>query len=261
LRIGLALGAGGAKGMAHLAFLQAMEDLGVRPTIISGCSIGALIGAYYAAGLSPKDINSILLDIDLKDMTKFLDFSFFDSSGIIKGKGVENFIRNTLPVHEFKELNIPLKIVATDYWKREDVIFESGDLIKPIRASISIPVLFEAVSHNDTILIDGATTNPVPYDILKDKCDLIIAIDVTGKYTPSPTRGISSRIEMIINTLQIMQSAIVKCKGVDTAVAIFAQPELENINVLDFHKHEEIMLSVMPHVVKFKKDLKSKLNL
>ena len=261
LKIGLALGAGGARGISHLAFLQAMEELGVKPDIISGSSIGALIGAYYSAGLSYKEIYHILLNIDLKDMAKFFDFSLFDSSGFVKGKGVEEFIKDTLPVHDFESLSIPLKIVATDYWKREEVIFENGDLVKPIRASISIPVLFEAVPHNDTILVDGVITNPVPYDILKDDCDLLIAIDVTGLNTPPSTMAIPNRIEIMINTIQIMQASIIRSKGIEADVAIFAQPELKNIGVFDFHKHKEIWEGTKLHVERFKKDLKHKLKL
>ena len=151
--IGIAFGAGGARGIAHLLMIEALDELGVKPAIIAGSSIGAVVGAFYAAGFSAKEMKEILhqlinpksdsvFDFLLKsDIVKM--FTMFDPqfirSGFIKGEKFQNYMKNHLKVSRFEELKIPLKIVATDYWKKEAVIFEKGDLIQPIKASYSLP--------------------------------------------------------------------------------------------------------------------------
>ena len=136
--IGISFGAGGARGIAHLLMIEALDELGVKPTIISGSSIGAVVGAFYAAGFSAKEMREILnqlinpksdsvFDFLLKsDIVKM--FTMFDPqfirSGFIKGEKFQNYMKSHLQVSRFEELKIPLKIVATDYWKKEAVIFE-----------------------------------------------------------------------------------------------------------------------------------------
>ena len=154
--IGIAFGAGGARGIAHLLMIEALDELGVKPSIISGSSIGAVVGAFYAAGFTAKEMKEILdqlinpksdsvFDFLLKsDIVKM--FTMFDPqfirSGFIKGEKFQNYMKSHLQVSRFEELKIPLKIVATDYWKKEAVVFEKGDLIQPIKASYSLPGLF-----------------------------------------------------------------------------------------------------------------------
>ena len=95
-----------------------------------------------------------------------MDFSFLSRSSLIKGQGVENFLKQNIPVSKFEELNIPLKIVATDFWREDDVVFDSGKLLPAIRASISIPALLEPVILDDKVLIDGGISNNLPYDLI-----------------------------------------------------------------------------------------------
>ncbi|MCD4795884.1 MAG: patatin-like phospholipase family protein, partial [Candidatus Cloacimonetes bacterium] len=154
-KIGLALGGGGARGLCHIKFIEALDELELKPSIIAGTSIGAIIGAFYASGLSGVQMENMLYEIDFKDLFKMMDFSFLSRSSLIKGRGVENFLKQNIPVSTFEELNIPLKIVATDFWREDDVVFDSGKLIPAIRASISIPAIFEPVILDDKVLIDG----------------------------------------------------------------------------------------------------------
>ena len=121
-----------------------------------------------------------------------------------------DFLRKNLPVKTFEALPIPLKIVATDYWKRRQLIFDSGDLIPAIRASISIPVIFEPVQMNDIILIDGGAVNPVPMSIIRDECDLLIAIDVSGTNIPPKKKSMPSMFDTIINTFHISETVFVE---------------------------------------------------
>ena len=259
-RIGLALGGGGARGLCHIQFCKALDDLGLNPAVISGTSMGAIVGGFYAAGMSGKEMEKLVDKISLLEFTKMLDFAILQPTGLVKGKAVIEFFEKHLPVKTFEELKIPLKIVATDFWHRKEVIFDSGPLIPAIRASISIPAIFVPVKIDGVVLIDGGTVNPLPFDIIKDACDLLIAIDVSGTSEPSKSHPIPSMFESIMTSFQIMETALLKNKMKYVAPDIYMKPDLVNFQVLDFHRDKEIMESVKNDVKQFKEMLKKKIS-
>jgi NTE family protein len=140
----------------------------------------------------------------------------------------------------FEELQIPLKVVATEFWTREQRVVETGELIPAVRASMALPVLFSPVVHGTAVLMDGGTVNPVPYDLLFDDCDFIIAVDVAGQRTPDPKDQIPSLTEAIFNTFQIMSKAIVDQKLRVRPPDVYLRPEIVDVQVLDFDHAEEI---------------------
>ena len=251
--IGISFGAGGARGIAHLLMIEALDELGVKPTIISGSSIGAVVGAFYAAGFSAKEMREILnqlinpksdsvFDFLLKsDIVKM--FTMFDPqfirSGFIKGEKFQNYMKSHLQVSRFEELKIPLKIVATDYWKKEAVIFEKGDLIQPIKASYSLPGLFTPVKIKNRILIDGGAVNPLPFDLIMDKCDITIAIDVTA-FKAQNESEIPPTFDSVFTTYQTMQNSIIKERLKFLKPDIYIRPEIYDVRVFDFVKADLI---------------------
>jgi len=251
--IGIAFGAGGARGIAHLLMIEALDELGVKPSIISGSSIGAVVGAFYAAGFSAKEMKEILnqlinpksdsvFDFLLKsDIVKM--FTMFDPqfirSGFIKGEKFQNYMKSNLQVSRFEELKIPLKIVATDYWKKEAVIFEKGDLIQPIKASYSLPGLFTPVKIKNRILIDGGAVNPLPFDLIMDKCDITIAIDVTA-FKAQNESEIPPTFDSVFTTYQTMQNSIIKERLKFLRPDIYIRPEIFDVRVFDFVKADLI---------------------
>ena len=248
-RIGVALGAGGAKGLSHIAFLQALDELGVRPAVIAGTSIGAVIGGFYAAGVSGDRLAQLVKDIGFRDLYKIaLDFSILSQSAIFTGKAVEDFLSRQIPARTFAELQIPLKVVATNFWDRRPVVFESGNLITAIRASMAMPAIFEPVLLNDTVLVDGGAVNPLPYDLVRAECDLTIAIDVSGEKTYAPGNPVPNMVESILSTFQIMQASIVEAKKELSPPDIYVKPALTNIRVLDFYRYKEILAGVQDEV-------------
>jgi NTE family protein len=257
-RIGVALGAGGAKGLSHIAFLQALDELGVRPAVIAGASIGAVIGGFYAAGVSGVRLEQLVKEIGFRDLYKIaLDFSILSQSAIFKGKGVEDFLSREIPARTFEEVEIPLKVVATNFWDRRPVVFESGNLITAIRASMALPAVFEPVLMNDMVLVDGGAVNPLPYDLIRHECDLTIAIDVSGVKTYAPGDSIPNMVESILSTFQIMQASIVEAKRKLSPPDIYVKPALTNIRVLDFYRYKEILAGVRDEVQEFKDTLKN----
>jgi NTE family protein len=251
--IGIAFGAGGARGLAHLLMIEALDELGVKPSIISGSSIGAVVGAFYAAGFTSKEMKEILdqlinpksdsvFDFLLKsDIVKM--FTMFDPqfirSGFIKGEKFQNYMKSHLQVSRFEELKIPLKIVATDYWKKEAVIFEKGDLIQPIKASYSLPGLFTPVKIKNRILIDGGAVNPLPFDLIMDKCDITIAIDVTA-FKAQNESEIPPTFDSVFTTYQTMQNSIIKERLKFLRPDIYIRPEIFDVRVFDFVKADLI---------------------
>lgn len=259
-KLGLSLGAGGAKGLCHISFLKILDELNVRPTLIAGTSIGAIIGAFYAAGMSGAELEQELKKISLKNLSKMaLDFSLFSYSAILKGKGVEEFLKLALPVQVFEELKIPLKVVATDFWKREAVVFDSGDLVSAIRASSAMPFVFEPVIMQGTVLIDGGAVNPLPYDLVQSECDCTIAIDVSG-VKDQPDCLVPNIVETVLSTFQIMQASIVAAKMKTKLPELYVKPELRNIRVLDFYRYREILLGVKEEVEQFREKLQKYLS-
>lgn len=255
-RVGLALGGGGAKGLCHIAFLKAIDELGIEPAVISGTSIGAIIGGFYAAGVSGTEMEKELECIGLRDIYKMaMDISLFSQSAVLKGRGVEEYLGRKIPARTFEDLAIPLKVVATDFWSRRGVVFESGDLVPAIRASMAMTALFEPARVNGAVLIDGGAVNPLPYDLIQPECDLTVAIDVSGEKVSSGEAPIPNMVESVLSTFQIMQASIVEAKRKTSPPDLYIKPALKNIRVLDFHRYKEILSGVCEEVERFKADL------
>jgi len=180
-RIALALGAGGARGLAHIAVLEALDDLGVKPVAIAGSSAGALIGAAYAAGMTGKDIRRYVLLLAHDRGEVFNRILAARSGGLVdlvaSGIGnaaavdAEKFCQQFLPAivpDEFEKLLIPLMVVASDLYRRSEVVLTSGPLKRAIGASIALPGLVRPVMIEDRVLVDGGATNPLPFDVLRE---------------------------------------------------------------------------------------------
>lgn len=179
-KIGLALGSGSARGLAHIGVIRAIKDAGIQIECVAGTSIGALIGAVYAAG-KIDSLQDAYLAMDWKKIAYFFDV-VFPKSGIIDGKKVADFMREYVHSSLIEELPVPFRAVATNFDSGEEVVFDQGDVIEAVRASISVPGIFTPVRSNDDVLIDGGLVNPVPVNIVRDMgADIVIAVDLNYK--------------------------------------------------------------------------------
>ncbi len=256
LRLGLALGGGGAKGVAHIAFLKVLDDLGVRPSVISGTSMGALIGALYAAGHNGMGIERIFLDLNLADFIALADVQLGGKYGLIKGEKIIKLLAKLAQKEKFEQLNIPLKVVATDFWSREEIVFSRGSLTEAVRASISIPGIFEPVIAGNRVLIDGGAVNSLPYEILRNDCDVLAAVNVLGELKPASGQAAKPTLpEAILYTFQIMENANLESKLKRSRPDLLASPRLLNIQMMDFHKIKEILAGVREDAAQFRRDL------
>jgi NTE family protein len=184
-KIGVALSGGGIKGLCHAGVLKALDEYGVKIDIISGVSAGSIVGAMYADGYTPDEIASLFEDISFRQMTKFQ----IPDGGIFRIDSFEHFLEEHLRAKTFDELKIPLRVVATDLDKGESVIFTHGELIPPIIASSSVPILFSPKVISGTHYVDGGVLKNFPVSTIRDDCEILIGINasplVAKEYKPS----------------------------------------------------------------------------
>ncbi len=251
----LALGGGGARGLAHIAVIEALDEMGVKPVAIAGTSIGALVGAAYAAGIRGKDIRRHvigfahdrgetmrrLIAARAGTLADLFAGAFGHATQIDAEKFCEQFLPETIPA-DFAELAIPLTVMAADLHRRQEAPLTSGPLRAALAASIAIPGLFRPVAVGGRILIDGGATNPLPFDRLRGLADYIVAVDVLS--VPPAERGdIPSAWETIYATLNIMGSAIVAAKLAHAAPDIVIRPNVGIFRTLDFYQATAILRS------------------
>lgn len=176
-KIGLVLSGGGAKGFAHAGVLQALEEAGIRPDIIAGTSAGSIVGAFYAAGLSPKQICEEFIKHDKKDFLNLSGLRF--GAGIFSHKDTLNFLQQSLPVQNFEDLQLPLRIVATDFDNGTYHVFDQGELAPRIMASCCVPIFFEPIVIDGVHYVDGGLFKNFPVSVIREECDFIIGVNVS----------------------------------------------------------------------------------
>jgi NTE family protein len=251
----LALGGGGARGLAHIAVIEALDELGIKPTAIAGTSLGALIGAGYAAGMRGKDIRHHvirfahdrretmrrLLQARAGTLTDLLAGAFSQATQMDAEKFCAQFLPDAIP-EEFSALEIPLTVMTTDLHRREELAFSSGSLRPALAASIAFPGLFRPVSVEGHILVDGGATNPLPFDQLSGRADVIVAVDVFG--APAAERSdMPGAWESVFTTILIMGSTIVAAKHMHAAPDLVIRPNVSIFRTLDFYQASAIIRS------------------
>ncbi len=175
--VGVALGSGGGRGIAHLGVLRYLDEIGVRPVVVAGTSIGSIAAAAYACGRH-EELIGLVENADWRFMTKIFGEVGLHRSGLFTGRHVESFFRTILPA-TIEELKIPYAAVATDYRRTKEVVIDKGDLIEAIRASISIPGVFTPVRRGGRYLVDGALVNPVPISVVRKMgASFVIGVDI-----------------------------------------------------------------------------------
>ncbi|MBQ8425997.1 MAG: patatin-like phospholipase family protein [Clostridia bacterium] len=235
VKIGLALGGGGVRGVGHIGALMAFEELGIHFDYIAGTSAGSIVGALYAFGKSPKEMKELALTLRKKDITRGM-IPFIKPANTARIENILNSVFGDVKV--FSELKIPFKAVCTDLKTGKEVDFDYGNVAKVVSASCAVPGVFTPVVYDDMHLVDGGLRNNVPADVVKNMgANVVFAIDVnhlrgTGTKSLSTVSVLSSVIGII------MQSKI--DKTMEVADLIF-EPALENFSPLKFDDIEEII--------------------
>jgi NTE family protein len=253
LKVAIALGGGGARGIAHVLALEALDEMGISPVAIAGTSMGAIIGGAYAAGIEGRGIRTHILRV-LRNRSDVMSKLLRARVGrfadlVLRGRGnpvlldpeicLDLFWPAGMP-SRFEDLGIKTIVVATNYLDRKEAAYHSGPLRPAVAGSMAIPGLFRPVIFGDEVLIDGGAVNPLPYDLLFGLADIIVGVDVTfgGR---SPRRRTPSPFGSMFGAAQIMQGAITAQKIKLRAPDILVRPKVEHFAVLDFFRASQIL--------------------
>ncbi len=237
-KLAVILGAGGSRGFANIGVLKIIEKLKITPHLIVGSSMGAIIGALYADGKSAEELETILLKTNI--------FSFVEKNimlgHLLSTQKTEEFLEKHLRAKTFSQLNIPLKVNATNVNTQKEKIFSKGLIIPAILASIALPGLYKPYLYKNEYLIDGGVTNPVPLNIAPENYNQIV-IDVS--FTAKLINSQSSTKELFFRTFYLLQQASQKyyttVKYSKDNSIVFIKPNLGVRNAVDFRDKQKII--------------------
>ena len=250
--IAVAFGGGGARGLAHIHIVEALDELGVTPVRIAGASIGAIVGAGMAAGMRGEEIREHTFStLGRKAAVAHRLWSLRPPSmRAAMGRGfrlgqfdLERILRVFLPAQipgSFGALPIPLHVSATDYYGQREVCLDTGDLFPALAASAAIPALFMPVTVNGRIMIDGGVFNPVPYEHLMPHADIVIGVDVVGAPEGDGTH-VPNRVDSLFGAGQLMMQAAIAMKLRLEPPHIFLRPSVNRFRVLDFLRARQVL--------------------
>jgi NTE family protein len=234
LKIGLALGGGAAKGFAHVGVIKALEAQGIAPDIIVGTSAGSVVGSLYAAGLSGFELQKLAMDLEENQVS---DWSLPDR-GVLKGESLQNFINKAVGNRPLEKLPRAFAAVAADLHSGELVAFRTGNTGMAVRASCSVPGVFQPVSINGREYIDGGAVSPVPVRTAHAMgANFVIAVDISAKPRDGKTQ---STLEVLLQTFAIMGQTIERYELAEADVVI--RPIITDLPAADFQARHKAIL-------------------
>ena len=268
-RIGVALGGGSARGLTHIPYIEAMDEMGLRPSVISGTSIGALIGAGWANGMTGAELRdhsftvlgtmrviaSRLWGAQVRNLGNFFANGFnvqLDATRVVDAFLPENF------PNEFKDLRVPFYVVATDFQSWHQAVFSEGPLRHAIAGSIAIPSLFKPVVFANHMLVDGGVVNPLPLDQAAADTDILVGIDVNGDPSEVIKRANHNAIDVWFGSAQIMMHSLTAHMMAAYPPDVYVRPHVMPFGALEFWRVREIIAHVEKDKDNFKRHLERK---
>lgn len=231
--ISLALGAGGLRGLAHIGVLKVLEKENISVRMITGCSIGSMVGAMYAAGLTPGNMEKLALNLKRRHWIDFI----MPKNGLVAGQRLLEMMRLLTKDKTFDQLEIPLAVVATNLCSGEEHVFTEGSVAEAVRASISVPGIFVPHSIKGIYYVDGAVVNPTPIDVARYMGKgIVVAVDLTDVGTVCE---ITNMFDIILMSLDIMQRQLLKHRLLHSDILI--QPQVGHILPSDFGRVAELI--------------------
>ncbi len=270
-RIGVALGGGSARGLTHIPYIEAMDELGLRPSVIAGTSIGALLGSGWANGMTGAELREHSFKVlgTMRVIAARIWGSRFRNIGAMFQNGlnmqldasqiVDSFLPQGFP-NEFQELKIPLYVVATDFQSWHQAVFNSGPLRPAIAGSIAIPALFKPVRFANHLLVDGGVVNPLPLDQAATDCDILVGIDVNGDPSQRLNRVDYKALDMWFGAAQIMMHSLIAHMMSAYPPDVYVRPHLDTFGTLEFWRVREIVEHAAKDKDNFKRQLTRKVD-
>jgi NTE family protein len=225
-RLGLALGGGAARGFAHIGVIQVLEEAGIRPDLVVGTSAGSLVAALYAHGKTGTELASMALTMDEGAITDWA----FPSRGMIRGEALARYVREQTGGQLIEQMKMPLGIVATDLDSGAGVLFRRGDTGTAVRASSSVPAVFQPVKIGDREFVDGGLVSPVPVRFAREMgAEMVIAVDIS---TPPDGAATDGTMKLLLQTFAIMGKSINRFELREADVVL--RPGLVGVGSADF---------------------------
>lgn len=241
-KIGLALGSGGPRGLAHIGVIKVLEENNIPIDFIAGSSIGAMVGGFYAATKDIQYVERVALGTDRRTMFSFLDPSF--RQGLLAGDKVKRFIESHLDGITFDDLAVPLSVIATNIKNGDIVVINKGKVASAIRASISLPLLFKPVEIKGQLLADGALSAPVPVEVVRKMgADFVIAVNLDADYfaNGSDKSNTFGFYKIADNSINLLRHHLAQWNIKDADVVIDPRPG--NANWSNFWNGKDIILA------------------
>ena len=251
IKIGLALGGGAARGFAHIGVIKALEAQGIYPDIVVGTSAGSVVGAMYAAGSSGFDLQKTAMDMDEATISDWALPLFGKSSGVLKGEALQSYVNKAVKNVPMEKLKIRFGAVATDMKSGQPILFQRGNTGQAVRASSSVPSVFQPVVIGGHSYVDGGLVAPVPVRFAKEMgADFVIAVNIS---TQTDAQASVSSVEVLLQTFAIMGQRLNHHELKDADIVI--QPALGKMGGGDFAGRnlailagEQAAAAVMPQI-------------
>jgi NTE family protein len=272
VKIGLALGGGGARGLAHIPLLEVFDDLGIKPSLITGTSMGAIVAACYAGGMSGKDLRAHTTSLLSNRMdlmrhvfgarkfkpTDLLTLTSLTSLHLDGVKLADVAVPDHLPKN-IEDTKIPLRIIACNFETRSEVVFSKGPMLQAVGASIAIPGIIAGPEINGDLHVDGGVLNPVPFDHARAGMDLVVAVDVTGR--PRSTRNRKfTNIEIAVGSLLLMFSELAQLRRAINPPDIYIMPDVDSFGSGEFFRVAELLAAGDACKDELKRKLEARIN-
>ena len=270
MRLGVALGSGAARGLAHIPYIEAIDELGLTPSIIAGTSIGALIGAGWANGMTGAELRAHAYDVlgSVQQIAGKIWNTTLGKLGETLAAGLslqadarlitDAFLPAEFPL-EFSALRVPFRAVATDFHAWDQVVFAAGPLRPAIAASLAIPSLFRPVTHDGKLYVDGGVTNPLPLDQAAGECDLLVAIDVNGWPDARLAKAEPSFVDIGLVATQIMAQKLEDAAIRRFPPDLYVRPQVGLYGGHEFWRVREIIAEAEQDKNRFKSALSAQI--
>jgi NTE family protein len=250
-RLGLALGGGAARGFAHIGVIQVLEEAGIKPDLVVGTSAGSLVAALYANGKTSAELANLALTMDEGSITDWA----FPSRGLIRGEALARFVRDQTGNKLIEQMKMPLGIVATDLDSGVGMLFQRGDTGTAVRASSSVPAVFQPVKIGDREYVDGGLVSPVPVRYARQMgAEMVIAVDISSPPDGAATDG---TMKLLLQTFAIMGKSINRFELREADVVI--RPPLIGVSSADFTSRVRAIRSGRETALALLPDIKAKL--
>lgn len=270
-RIGVAMGSGSARGLTLIPYLEAIDELGVHPSLIAGSSIGAFIGAGWAGGMTGKEIREHSIEV-LGSMNALMGRLW--STQVT---GLKNLFREGLPVQldaervirafsppnfpqRFEDLKTPLFVIATDFRSWHQIVFHTGPLLEAIAGSVAIPSFFKPVHYGNRLLVDGGVVNPLPLDAVAPGSDFLIALDVNGDPSDHDSARLPTALDVGVGAAQIMMHVLITNTIAAHPPDVYVRTPVAGFGGFDYWRVREILAASDADKDRFKRELAAKLD-